>query len=98
MAKSAVAADFNQATDIALDLTAEVAFDLVIGINNLAQSPNLGVAQVANLGSRIKVRLGDDFGCVVLTDAVNEGQGIKNGLVSREVDACNTCHLLLLFS
>ena len=96
MAKATVRPDLDEAADVARNFAAKVALDLVLAVKNLAQPTNLGFAKVLHLLTRIKSRLLDDLGGVVLADAVNERKGVENRLLTREVDACDTCHTFLL--
>src|ERR1700704_22223 len=57
MAHPAIRADLDESLDVERDLAAEVAFDLVAPVDQLAQSVDLLFGQVADASVRVDVRL-----------------------------------------
>ena len=98
MPKSTVAVNFNEAADIAVNLTSKIAFHGEITIDDLTKMSNFLIGQVLDLRSRIDIGLSDQIVDVVLTDAIKQRKRIKNRFLAGKVDACNTCHKFLNLS
>lgn len=92
MAQAPVGADFHQAADIAKNFTSKVAFDLIGFVNDLAEVANFMLCKFAHFLARVNSSLGNDFGGILLADAVNKRQGVQNRLISWKVYTSNTGH------
>src|SRR5712692_7357524 len=92
VAHASVGADLRQALDRLRALAAQVALDLEVRVDVLAQLRDLLVGQVADLRVRGKAELLADLERGRLADAVDVGQPDLEPLLVREVDPCNTRH------
>ena len=57
MANASVATDLHQTADVAVDFAAKVAFHLIIAIDNLAKTGDVGFRQILNLRARVDTGL-----------------------------------------
>lgn len=87
-----IGANLDEAANVALNLSSQVTFDLVIAVQDLAKMSDFGFAQVANLLSGIDTGLFTQLENVVLADAINEREGVLSRFIPRKVDTCDTCH------
>jgi hypothetical protein len=87
-----VAADFNEALDVHLDLAPEFTFYFILLVNNLAEAIDLIFSKLIHLGIRIYVELAQNLAAQVRANAVNILQGYPGMLVSRYVNSSNSCH------
>lgn len=92
MPKAPIAADFDQASDVGLDLAPKVSLDDVVAVDDLTELGDIRIGKVPYPNSRIEPRLLNQFRRVVLADAVDMRQGVQDRLLSGKVYACNTCH------
>src|SRR5207249_821911 len=92
VAEPAVAADLDQPFDVQVDLAAQVALDLVLAVDDLADSGQLLLGQVAHPRGRVDARLLTDLGGRGRTDPVDVAERDLNVLVARDVDAGDTSH------
>src|SRR5262245_29890712 len=94
MAQAAVAAEVHQTLDVHLDLAPQVAFDLVLGVDDLADAPQL--AFVERVGDLVGRDLGGlaDVGGGLGPNAEQVAQRNHDVLTTRKVDACDACHVL----
>jgi hypothetical protein len=95
MPDPAVGADLAEPLDRLLALTAQVALDLEFGVDLVAKLCDLAVREVADFGVE-----GEPEGCGDLArpraaDSEDVGERDFDPLLTREVDAGNTCHLAL---
>src|SRR5579875_2565756 len=74
VSEAAVAADFDQALDVQVNLTPKVAFDLVLALDNLAQADDLVLGEVFHLGLRTDLGLFKDLPRECWPDAVDIAQ------------------------
>ena len=74
---------------------AQVALDLVVAVDSLADLEHLGVGQLVDAAVRWNADLVDDLLGESLADAVNVLKRDDDALVGRYVDACYAGHLLL---
>src|SRR5207249_3755293 len=88
----AVRADLDEPLDVEGDLTAEVAFDLVATVDQLAQPVDLLLGQVAHPRVRVDVGLGEDLLGGRQADPEDVGQGDLDPLLARDVDTGNAGH------
>jgi hypothetical protein len=96
MSQPAVAADVHETLDVHGLLGAERALDLELALDLPPKTVDVLVAQI--LGAEVgtdPARL-DDLLRARLPDPVDVGQSDLDPLAAREVDACDTCHGLLL--
>ena len=92
VAESSVGTDLDEAANVALNLAAEVTFDLVIAVQNLSKMADFLLGQIANLLARVDAGFLKKLNDVVLADAVQDGQGVNDRLVPRKVDTCDSRH------
>ena len=97
MPQTAIASDLHKSSDVAVNFSSEISLDLVVAVQNLAEMCNLGLGKIPNFLSGVNTRLLYELVDIVLTNAVQHGQGVNNCLVTWEVDTCNSCHALNLF-
>src|SRR5919197_2216440 len=93
MTNAAIAPDLRQALDGLGPLAPQVAFDLEIRVDVVAELRNLLVGQVAHFLVRREPERGADLARGRLTDSVDIGQPDFEPLLVREVDAGDTSHL-----
>src|SRR5581483_9552238 len=90
--QTAVRADLREALDRLGPLAAEIAFDLIVRVDVVAQLRDLVLGQVADLDvTRQPERVGDLLRRR-LTDSVDVGEPDLEPLLVRQVHACDTCH------
>src|SRR5690606_11820211 len=87
--QAAIAADIDEALDVDRGLGAQVALDLVAGLDRAAQLADLLVGQVAGLLGAVDPGLLEDGDGAHAADAVDVGQSDVAPLVVRNVDAGN---------
>src|SRR6056297_2242277 len=92
MTEPPVAADVHQHLDVLVDLSPEIALDLVVALDDLSQADRLRLRQMLRPGPRVDRGLLADLQGLRATDAVDIGQRNLDPLVSRQVDTCNACH------
>ena len=83
MSSAAIAANFYQTFNVEGFLTAEVAFHLVISVDNLTNFRNFAFGQIANTGIGIDTGLCQDLTGSGKTDTENIGQRIFYTLIIR---------------
>src|SRR6185503_8720813 len=88
----AIAGEVHQPFDVHRRLATEVAFDLVVGVDRLAEVKHLLVGQILDAALGGDAELCGDFLRLGTADAVDVGQGDLDALVGRDVDARNSCH------
>ena len=98
MAQSLVAADLDLAANIALDLAAQVTFDLVVALDVVAQGRDVLVGEI--LGAKVRADAGfrEDRRGASTTDAENVGKRNLHPLVAGEINAGKACHMVRSFS
>jgi hypothetical protein len=98
MAHATIATNFDQALDIQLLFTAEVAFYLEVLGNVFAQRSNFGLSQI--LDTSIRINFGLSQNCLRASQAYPKeiGQANFDTLIAREVNTFNTSHVLLTLS
>jgi hypothetical protein len=95
VAEAAVAAEVHQALDVHLHFTAQIAFDLVVRLEQLTDLLDVVLGELFGL-----LRRGDpgalaDLERERLPHAVKVGERIRDVLVTRKVDACDTSHVTI---
>src|SRR6185369_7774404 len=96
MAAAAVAAEIDQPLDARRHVAPEVALDLVARIEDPPDARALLVGQIIRLAPRIHLRLGADPERRAPADAVDVRERYFHALVSGQIDAGDTCHVLSL--
>jgi hypothetical protein len=89
---AAVAADFDEALDVHLNLAPEFTLYSVLLVNNLAEAIDLIFSKLAHLGIRIDVELTQNPAAQMRANTVNILQGYPGVLVSWYVNSGNSCH------
>src|SRR5215469_2602433 len=92
MPDALVAPDLDLAADVGLHLTAQVTFDLVVGVDPVPEPDEVVVAEVVHAGVPADVRGLQRLQRAGAADAVDVGKGDLEPLVTREVDADEACH------
>src|SRR6187549_2155607 len=92
VAKAPVRADLHQPLDVQADLATEVALDLVLAIDDLAEAVDLLLGEVAHARVGRHVRGADDLGGRGGADAVDVGEADDHPLLAGDVDAGDTSH------
>src|SRR5438067_3729241 len=93
VSEAAIGADLGQPLDRLLALAAEVALDLELGVDVVAELRDLVVGEVADLRVRRKAERGCDLARRRLADAEDVGQPDLEPLLVREVDSRDTCQV-----
>src|SRR5262249_46633504 len=84
------------AADVGGHLTAEVALHLVVALDVVAQCDQLVIREVLDPDVLVDAGLGQGLERPRATDTVDVRQCDLNALLARDVDACQTCHGVLL--
>src|SRR5512143_2133584 len=92
MAEPAIRPDFLQPLDVQRHLAAQVAFDLVITIDDRADAPHFGFGQVFYADRTVDLRLLQDLGRARRTDAKEVSQGDIYTFLTGQIYPCNTSH------
>src|SRR3954463_13153604 len=92
MAQAAVATDVHQTLDVHLDALAQVALDLALRLDGLADAVQLPLVQIAHAHVGAHVRLLKYGGRARAPDAVDVRQSDSDPLVYGEVNADYTSH------
>src|ERR1041385_4038947 len=74
MTNAAIGLNFNQPTDVHLDLLAEIAFDAAFLLDGLAKMIDFIFGQVANLFRVIDAGFSGELARAFLPDAIDRGQ------------------------
>jgi hypothetical protein len=96
VAQAAVAAEIHEPLDVHRDLAPQVALDLDVLLDGLADPPDLVVRQVLRAGLDLDVRLVADGLRGRLPDAVDVLEGDLDPLLTGKVDACDASHSMIL--
>ena len=94
---SAVGSDLLESLDVEGDFPAEIAFDDVLG-DLVTDGGKLFLAAILDALGRIDLRIGADLLGAGQSDSVDVSQGIDQLLVVRDIDSCDSCHILFLSS
>ncbi len=95
MPNSLVGANLDFATDIRGDLTAEVTFHLDVGLEPVTQRDEVCVGEVLDPGVRADPGRHEGLARGSATHSEDVGQADLHALVTREIHADETCHLVL---
>jgi hypothetical protein len=95
MTKSLVATNLDLPLDVLGDFATKIPFDRVVGIDELADAQDFGVAEIANFRVVVDVGRAEDLIRPRLSNPVDIGGTNLNPLVPREINSGNACHSLL---
>src|SRR5574340_161122 len=98
VSQAAVAADFDQAFDVHLHFTAQIALNLIVLRNVLANQVYIRFGQIFNPDFRVDLGPRQDRMCPRRADPINIGQSSFNPLIARKVDTFNSRHRSLSLS
>src|SRR6185437_1419520 len=95
MAQAAIAAEIHQALDVHRHFAAQIAFDEKVAVDRLADLDDLGVGQVVDAALRRDADLVADL--LGRADAMDVAQADHDPLLGGNIDAGDTCHVVLRF-
>src|SRR5437899_5234573 len=90
--QAAIAAEVHEPLDVHRDFAAQVAFDLVVAVDRLADLQHFRVGELVDAAVCRDADLVDDLLGKLLADAVNVLKRDDDALVGRNVDAGYTSH------
>src|SRR3954451_2048438 len=91
-----VAADLHLAADVASNLAAQVTLDAEVLVDVVTQLQQVLVAEVLDAQVRAYARRRQGLLGVVLADAIDVGERDLHPLLAGQVDAGQSCHVLVL--
>src|SRR5512139_3643901 len=94
VAQTAIAGEIHQSLDVHRHFAAQIAFDLVIGVDRLADLQDFLVRQILDAALRPDAELGGDFLGLGAPNAVDVGERDLYALIGRDVDTRDTCHAI----
>jgi len=94
MTDTAVAADLSQALDVQRNLTAEVALNGEMFVDDVTKSSFLIFGQVLDADVRVDAGHLEDLLRTSSANTVDIGQTDFDSLLTGQVNTSNTCHLL----
>ena len=92
MADAAIGTDLAQPLDRLLALSAQVAFDLEIGVDVVAELRDLTIGEVAHLRVQREAKRRGDFARLGAADAEDVREGDLEALLTGKVYSCDACH------
>src|SRR5579884_1839289 len=95
VAEAPVAPDLDQPPDVHGHLPPEVAFHLVVLVDDLAQPGDLLLGQVPDPGVGVDPGDLEDLPCPAAPDPVDVGEGHLHPLVPGKIDPCDASHTAL---
>src|SRR5690606_7757379 len=87
------AGDRHLAADVGLDLAAQVALDLVVRVDPVAQAAELVLGELVHTGVGVDPGVLEGLVRAGAADPENVGESDLHALVAREVDAGKACHV-----
>ena len=90
--QATVAADFHKALNVLRNLAMQVALNLEVALDVVAELHELFLGEVVRARVGVDARLGQDLLGRGQANAVNVGQADFNALAARKVDTNKTCH------
>src|SRR5437868_7631114 len=93
MAISAIGTDFDETLDVHRNVLAQIAFHHAFRFNDLADAVDLVFIEILHLLSRVNFGFRQNARRSRVADAVNISQRDIHALLTRKIDACNTCHV-----
>src|ERR1700750_912464 len=97
MTQAAIAAEVHQALDVDAGLTAKVALDEIVAVDDFADLQHFLVAELADAALGGNLHLLHDLGGVLLADAMDVLERDQHALVGWNIHAGNTGHELLSY-
>jgi hypothetical protein len=94
MAKAAIATNLHEAGHILTTLATQITLCGEMSINVIANLRHLILGEIFDPSIRINASLSANFSCASLTDTVEICKADFYALVTREVDAVDTCQLI----
>ena len=94
MADAAIAADLHHALDVQRNIAAQIAFDLQIVLDVFTDLVDILLGQVLHAGVRVDAGSGENLLRGFHADAEDVRQSDFDPLLTRQVNARNTCHYL----
>src|SRR5262245_7244771 len=98
MSQATITADVHQPLDVQLDLAAQIAFDAIFALHDLADAPDLLLGQVAHSDVRVDVGFFENVKPIRAADTKDIGDRNLDFLVTRDLNPSNTCHTALFLS
>src|ERR1700723_3514941 len=92
MPVATVALNIDEALDVHLGVLAEIALNITLVLNHLADAVYLFFAEVLDLLGGHNIGLLQDLQRTRITDAINVCERDPSLLVAGQIDASNTCH------
>src|SRR5262249_16561418 len=92
MTAATVAADFNQPLDVHRNVLAQIAFDIALALDHLTDVVHFLFSEVLNLLVGIHIGGGEDARGAWVSGAIGVSQRDVHMLITRKINACNTCH------
>jgi hypothetical protein len=92
VAYAPVGADLGEPLDRLLPVAAQVALDLEVRVDEVAELRDLFVGEVLDLGVRAETELRGDLARRRLADSVDVGQPDLEALLVRKVDSGDACY------
>jgi len=94
--EATVGAEVHEALDVHLHLAAQVALDLVLGVDDLADRLDLLLGQLVDLLVEGDLGPSADLLRGGASDTVEVRERVDDVLATRKIDARDTCHVVLL--
>src|SRR5579863_2748088 len=92
MTRAAIALNVDQALDVHLDVLAEIAFDVSFVLDHLTDAVDLVFAKILDLLEGVYIRLLQNLLRARVADPEDVSERDPCLLVTRQIDASNTCH------
>src|ERR1700751_5367193 len=92
MPAAAIALNIDEALDVHLGVFAEVALNITLVLDHLADAVYLVFAEILDLLEGINIRLLQDLERARIADAKDVCERDPGLLVAGQIDASNTCH------
>src|SRR5262249_27051546 len=92
MTNTAVRLNFNKATDIHLNLLAEITFDAAFLLDRVTKLVHFVFGQVADFFRMVDTGLFREPLRAHLADAIDRREADPQTLLHRKINTCDTCH------
>jgi hypothetical protein len=96
--ETAVAPEFHQSLYVHRNFSAQLSFNLVLAINDLADGCNLIFSQMIGVSVKVYTGLTQYLSGRAASDPINISQPYFHPFVSWQVNACNPCQIFSLLS
>jgi hypothetical protein len=90
--EASIAAKIHQTLDVELNLTAEVALHLVVGVENVADELDLGIRELLDALVFRDIRLFANLASEGAADSVEVRKGVGELLSAGKIDTSDTSH------